>query len=109
MIDLEFALAWAVLAEADMGIYWFGYDTRRSQLERAMEAIERALALEPDLPEAAIALGDYHYRARDWDAALAEFSRVYELRPNDSEVIKRLGYIWRRLGLFAEAADALES
>jgi len=106
-LDPDFALAWTLLAEADMGIYWFGYDTLPGRLEQAVEAIQSALSLNPALPEATMAMGDYHYRLRDWDAALAEFSKVYTTRPNDSDIIKRLGYIWRRLGMFSEAADAL--
>lgn len=106
-IDPGFSLAWVLLAQAEMGLYWFGYDTTPARLQKALELIDKAIALEPDLPEASIALGDYYYRRRDWNAALTQYSKVYELRPNDSEVGKRLGYIWRRNGLFAESADAL--
>lgn len=106
-IDPDFAIGWTVLAQADMGINWFGYDTLPGRLEQALESIEKALALEPELPEASVALGDYYYHQRDWDRALTQYSRVYEARPNDSLIIQRLGYIWRRHGLFDEAADAL--
>ena len=106
-IDPSFSLARALLAQADMGLYWFGYDATQERLEKARESIDTALELEPDSAEANIALGDYYYRLRDWNAALAQYSKVYELRPNDSEVAKRLGYIWRRNGAFEESADAL--
>lgn len=106
-IDPNSASAWALLSQADMGLYWFGYDQTQERLDEARESIDKAIALEPNLAEANIALGDYYYRRRDWNAALAQYSKVYELRPNDSEVGKRMGYIWRRNGLFSEAADSL--
>lgn len=107
-LDPDFALAHVRLADADMGLYWFGYDTRASRLDLALASIDRALTHAPDLPEARIASGDVYYRQRDFSAALKEFSAVYEVRPNDSEVLKRLGYIWRRQALFEQSADALD-
>lgn len=106
-LDPDFALACVKLADANMGLYWFGYDTSEGRLETALELIERAQALAPHLPEARIARGDHYYRLRDFDSALTEFSAVREARPNDSEVLKRVGYIWRRQALFEQAADAL--
>ena len=41
----------------------------------AQHAAERAIALQPDLPEAHLAMGFYHYWGhRDYDRALAELS-----------------------------------
>jgi TolB-like protein/cytochrome c-type biogenesis protein CcmH/NrfG len=108
-LDPGFALAWIGLADADLGLYWFGYDHRPVQLETALAAITRARELEPESVDAAVALGDYYYRSRDFDHALEEFSRAFARRPNDSRVLRMLGYIWRRQGLFEQAIENLET
>ena len=107
-LDRAFTLAWIGLADADLGLYWFGYDHRASRLETALEAINRARELEPESADAAVALGDYYYRNRDFDRALEEFSHAFAQRPNDSRLVKMLGYIWRRQGLFEQSIASLE-
>jgi len=108
-LDPGFALAWLALAETDMGLYWFGYDALPSRLDQALASIERAGEVAPDLAEVVMARGDYYYRLRDFDRALAEYARIFEHRPNDSRVLGRLGYIWRRQGLFEQALESLEN
>src|SRR5690606_15437282 len=50
---------------------------------RAKEAAERAIALDPDLPEAYAALGDVKlYMEWDWPGAEAALRRAIELGPS---------------------------
>ncbi len=107
-LDPVFKAAWVSLAEADFGLYWFGYDTRPEQLLRGLESVERALEIDPSGEDARLALGEYHYRRRDWDPALIEYSAVYNERPNDAKVLARLGFLWRRQGLIEQGLEALE-
>jgi serine/threonine protein kinase/tetratricopeptide (TPR) repeat protein len=101
-LDGDFALAWVKLCEAHLGLYWFGYDATESRLQMAFDAVQRALQLDPDLPEVRFMLGDYYYRRRDYERALQEFSAVYEKLPNNSELLSHIAFIWRRQGLFEQ-------
>jgi serine/threonine-protein kinase len=107
-LDPDFTLAWVKLCDAHLGLYWFGYDVTDGRLESALDAVQRALALDPDLPEARFMLGDYYYRERDYERALKEFAAVYEARPNDSEVLSNIAFIWRRQGLFEQCRNNQE-
>ena len=70
---------------------------------------ERALQLQPDLPEAHLALGfSYYYGDNDYDAALKEFEIAQRGLPNESEVYLAIGAIQRRQGKWAESTANLE-
>jgi serine/threonine-protein kinase len=74
----------------------------------ARTAAERALELRPDLPEAHVAMGYYHYHCRlDYDRALEEFAIAARSQPNSFDVIHGIGLIQRRQGKWAEAAETL--
>jgi len=75
--DPEFALAWAALGYRHVELVWFGHDPTDARRELARRAVERAVELAPDLGEARLAKGWYHYHGyRDYDAALAEAERA---------------------------------
>jgi serine/threonine-protein kinase len=79
-------------------------DRSEERLELAKKAVDSALALQPDLPEAHLALGYYHYWGyREYDKALKEFAIAEKGLPNDPRVLLAEGFIWRRLGRFEEA------
>jgi tetratricopeptide (TPR) repeat protein len=107
-LDVDFALAWAKLCDAHLGLYWFGYDATESRMQLAFDAVQRALQLEPELPEVRFMLGDYYYMKREYERALQEFSAVYEERPNDSELLSHIAFIWRRQGLFEQCLSNQE-
>ena len=74
-LDPEFAVAHAVLSEATLHALSLRYDFTPERLEKARSSAERALALQPDLPEGHRALGWYYYFGpRDYDRALEEFA-----------------------------------
>src|SRR5439155_24892233 len=60
-LDPNFALAWTYLSCAQSGSYWLGQDASPAQLAAAKDAADRALALDPNLPETHLALGYYRY------------------------------------------------
>jgi TolB-like protein len=108
-IDPEFALAAAWLSRAHSGMHWAGLDVTKERLDLAKQAAERALALQPELPEARLALGYYYYWGhRAYDPALEQFEMVGRARPNDTEVLTGIGYIRRRQGKFEQALDYLK-
>ena len=68
--------------------------------------IERALQLEPDLPEALVARGLFHtYVAQDPERALEDLSRALELAPSDADTHNVAGLTLRRLGRIDEAIE----
>jgi tetratricopeptide (TPR) repeat protein len=87
-------------------IYHQGFDQTEERLAKSKEAVDKALELQPDLPEAKQALGDYYYRGfRDYDRALELYESVQKSRPNNSPA--PIGWILRRQGRLEEALDTL--
>ncbi|NIM48379.1 MAG: hypothetical protein GTO22_03830, partial [Gemmatimonadales bacterium] len=82
-LDPDFALAYARLSMAHSTMWWYFYDRTQERLAMAREAVDQALRLDPDLPEAHEALGMYYYRGHlDYDRALAEFAIAQRSQPN---------------------------
>src|SRR5947208_3417327 len=103
-LDPSFALAWAYLSIGQSGSYWLGTDPSPARLAAAKDALDRALALDPDLPETHLALGYYRcYGLRDYAGALAEFQQAENGLPNSADVIEALAALQRRLGHWDEA------
>jgi len=99
-LDPKFALAWALLSYTDA----IGYVTRALQptdalREEARRAAETALTLQPNLGEALMAMGHYHYAClRDYDTATRYLEQARQRLPNDSRIPELLAYITRRRG-----------
>src|SRR5438034_7194384 len=107
-LDPNFALAWAYLSYRQSDYYWVGFDRSPARLAAAKDALDRALALNPNLPETHLALGYYrYYGERDFTAALAEFQQAEQGLPNNFDVIRAIGLIQRRLGDWDEAIASL--
>ena len=99
-LDPKFALSWALLSYVDS----LGYVTATLQptsalCDEARQAAETALALHPNLGEALVAKGYYHYAClRDYDTAIGYFERARQFLPNNSSIAESLAYVTRRLG-----------
>ena len=103
-LDPNFAQAWAYLSIGQSGSYWLGTDPSPRRLAAAKDALDRALTLDPDLPETHLALGYYrYYGLRDYAGALAEFRQAAKDLPNSADVIEALAALQRRLGHWDEA------
>jgi serine/threonine-protein kinase len=67
------------------------------------------LQLQPDLPEAHLALGfSYYYGDNNYDAALKEFEIAQRGLPNESDAYLAIGAIQRRQGKWAESTANIE-
>jgi serine/threonine-protein kinase len=107
-LDPRFALAFARLAETHGNLYWQNADRTAKRLALMRDAAETAVRLDPDLPEAHLALGYYYYRARrDYERALREFAAGLERQPGRGELLVARAAVLRRQGRFAEAAADL--
>ena len=103
-LDPTFALAYARLSRVHSSMYWFYYDRSEERLAMAKEAVDKAFQLNPELPEARLALGHYYYQGHlDYDRALEQFAIVRKTQPNNSDLLAFIGYVQRRQGKFEQA------
>jgi len=104
-LDPKFALSWALLSYIDAR----GYLTQNLQptvalREEARQAAETALTLQPNLGEAVLAKGYYHYAClKDYDIAVRYFERARQFLPNSSRIPELLAYVTRRQGRWDES------
>jgi serine/threonine-protein kinase len=107
-LDSTFALAWAQLSRAESLIYFIGTPTA-ADAERARIAEERALVLNPGMPEGHLAKGDYYNFVRhEWDPALAEYAAGRKLAPNNADLLKGIALVERSKGRWEESLAALQ-
>ena len=107
-LDPKFALALARYSEMESWIV-HSYERTVERREKARTMAEKALALQPDLPEAHLAMGFvYYYGENDYEAALNEFQTAQQGLPNDSDAYLAIGAIERRQGKWAESTANLE-
>src|SRR2546421_4047010 len=107
-LDPMFALAIARYSQLESWIvHIFERTTERREKARALA--QRALQLQPDLPEAHLAMGfSLYYGDNDFEAALKEFEIAQRDLPNEAEGYLALGAIQRRLGKWPESTANLE-
>jgi tetratricopeptide (TPR) repeat protein len=107
-LDPNFAKAFAGLAWVEDWMY-HSFDPTPAHKAKALAAVEEAIRLEPDLPEAHLALGFYHYYCeRDYQRALGEFAIARKSLPNSADVYLAIGAIQRRQGKWAESTANME-
>jgi serine/threonine-protein kinase len=107
--DPRFALAFAQLGKTEAWIHRLGYDATERRLTMARQAIDRALALDSDLPEAHIALGLYYYWGKwDYEQAIDHLSTARRSQPANAWVHLQMGNIRRRKGEWDEAAASYQ-
>src|SRR6202022_5069179 len=99
-LDPKFALSWALLSIVEAR----GYITQSLRptvalCEEARQAAETALTLQPNLGEAVLATGSYHYAClKDYDTAVRYFEQARQFLPNSSQIPESLAYVARRRG-----------
>ncbi len=109
-LDAEFGDAWAKLSRAESRYAFTRPDNFRAEhVESARKAAEKALALDPNSPEAHIASGNLHYYGhRNYEAALEEFEIALTGKPNDADILSLKAFVKRRQGKWDEALALLE-
>jgi TolB-like protein/Tfp pilus assembly protein PilF/predicted Ser/Thr protein kinase len=103
-LDPRFALAWASLSQTRGKIYWLYEPTNSALLESASEAARRAIELEPELPEAHLALGRFHYVSRDYEGAQREYDIAERGLPGSLELLRARATLYRRIGKWDDSA-----
>ena len=103
--DAGYALAHAGVADVYAMIGFYSLQRPRLAFARALVAAKRALAIDPDLPEAhtsvaLVSLGDW-----DWAEATRQFTRALEL--DSSQTMARIYWSWLMV-LQGDIAGALD-
>ncbi|AMO23678.1 hypothetical protein GCM10027034_37330 [Ramlibacter solisilvae] len=108
--DPDYAPAWVALGQVnniDIGTRLTGeWDRRR--MPEVMAQLERAIALQPDLPLAHLALSEAQGVGGAFDASLSSAAQCLRLSPNDAGCLYVLGAAELRVGRVAEAVAHLE-
>jgi TolB-like protein/Tfp pilus assembly protein PilF len=99
-LDPKFALSWALLSYVDaVGYISATLQPTLALREEARQAAETALTLQPNLGEALLAKGHYHYAClKDYDTAVHYFEQARQFLPNSSRIPELMAFVTRRLG-----------
>jgi TolB-like protein/lipoprotein NlpI len=100
--DPEFALGHAFLGAAH-GAHYFNFGGDRAMLQSAFESARRALALQPDLPDAHRALGGAYMSSGRFAEAILAFEKALELNPSDASSMNNLGLSYGMTGAWDRA------
>jgi len=107
-LDQTFALAAACYGQMEAWIYR-NYDKSSERAQKGRALTQRALGMQPNLPEAHLALGYwYYYGDFNFDAALKEFEIARQGLPNDAGAYLAIGAIQRRQGKWSESNASFE-
>src|SRR5439155_2768820 len=110
VLDPQFALAHAWIARTHLLMVGTGYDlslptgvTEPQRFQKARDGANRALAIDPDLPEAHLVLSSFYYYARDTARGREEIDRVLRAAPSDAQAFLDQGNALVRRRQLAEA------
>ena len=101
--DPNFALAYCLLTETNLTLYWVPGRSDLARRGRAETALAAARRLAPDAGETHLAQALFHYYgSRDYDHALEQLDIAARSLPNSSDVFRIAALIERRLARWAE-------
>ena len=107
--DPRFALAYARLSFAESLQHWIGAAPPEGPPNQAQSNAEKAVALQPDLIEAHLALAYCDYWGRlDFASASRHLARAQALAPQNAEVLSVLAAVYRRQLRFDDAIAMFE-
>jgi len=102
--DPNFALAYCLLTQCNLYVYWVPGRVDSIGRDRAEAALRAAQLIAPDAGETHLAQAlFYHYGSRDYDHALDELDIAARLLPNSADVFLSSALIERRTGRWSDA------
>ena len=105
-LDPNFSKAYVRLSICYLFMYWAYFDHSQEILAKGKEAIDRALQIDPSLPDAHIALGTYYFWGfLNYSKALDEIRMAEQQLGNNSECIFTKANIYRRSGEWSLAEE----
>ena len=105
--DFTLAYAWASIVHS---VLYTSLDWDHTQARKALakEALDKAVALDPDHPKVHYAKGIYQeWCLKDYDSALGEYEIAFKGEPNNDEIVRGLGDIYKILGYWKKAEEFL--
>jgi serine/threonine-protein kinase len=108
-LDPGFALAYTGIAKCLLDEYWNYQEHSENTLRRSRQEIDKAFKIDPDLPDAHLALGIYYYYGYlNYPEALKQFELVLKYQPKNTDVIYWSAYVHRRAGNWEMAKSEFE-
>ena len=102
--DPNFYLAYCLMAEIDLDLYWGGFDHTPGRRDQALAALKQAERINPDAGEVHLQKADYAYHGfRDYDTARTELELARKSLPNFSRLYTLIGAVDRRQARWDEA------
>jgi TolB-like protein/Flp pilus assembly protein TadD len=90
--DPDYADAWAALSEIYAEMHALGFNPRDDPLDLALEAAERAVALDSKSQHAQWALAYAYFQRRDLENYIAAVDKTVSLNPNDAYYLGYAGW-----------------
>ncbi len=104
-LDPDFAQAWASISLLNSELYFTSAPTP-SLAERARQAGEKAVELEPNRPEGYQALGAYERLvSRDFKRGLEQYETALRLAPSDASAVRAMALVEQNLGHWEAAVE----
>ncbi len=107
-LDPKFADAYVGLADSYFLLVDYSYDVSEQNVRNANDNLDKALAIDPNLPDAYVTRGLIQ-TTHDWNWAAAEtsFLKATDLAPRSSNARHRYALLLTKLGRFAEAESQI--
>ena len=102
-LDPNFAAAWATLADVQGVLMDNHYAPHTELVDKAQEYAERAVTLDPDLPDAQLSLAAVRQAQSRWKDAEAAYQRALDLHPTFSRAHRWYGGLLLQFGRFDES------
>jgi TolB-like protein/Flp pilus assembly protein TadD len=107
-LDPTFSLAWVGIADALYELVDYEFQMPAGSIDRAMQAAEYALELDPENPAAYVSLGIIQHLQQDGLEAIRKLEHAIELRPGYADAFSKISWVAQILGRPQLAAEAAE-
>jgi non-specific serine/threonine protein kinase len=107
-LDPNFALAYAGIANV-CALNHYRHSSGTQWLDRAQAAAEKAVALQPHLPEGHVARGWVFYANKQYEQAVTEAKMAISQKPDCEGVYYMLGRVLFAAGRYQEIADIADA
>lgn len=107
-LDPQYGHAWACLSIVYLDEFRVGFNPRPDPLERALEAAQRSVDLDPTGHLSQHALAQIHFYRGDLEAFFPAAQRGVQLNPNDSAIVAMTGLLTAYAGEWKTGLALLE-
>jgi serine/threonine-protein kinase len=102
--DPNFYLAYCLMCEINLDLYWGGFDHAPGRRDQALAALKEAERISPDAGEVHLQKADYAYHGfRDYETARTELELARKSLPNSTRLFTTIGAVDRRQARWDEA------